>query len=151
MQDLPHQWGEYARLQANSGRRSQIDSASWGLEAQMNAFLASPGDCTSADGERLERIRKSAARRERARSTLRQLHSSELIPEVGDPTLHLQARESLRLIAARISITDLALVVAVAHGYEHTHIATLRKVSAGSLRVRLTRLRRQLIALQLAA
>src|ERR1019366_7073332 len=106
MLDLPQQWAEYALLQARSSRISTIDSYSWGIEEEMNLFLENPHAYTAAEAERLERVRVTAARRERSRACLRKVHEAELAPEPADPIPQLEAREALLQIESKVTSTQ---------------------------------------------
>ena len=49
MQELPLPWAEYARLQARSSQNFTIHSYCWGIEEEMNLFVADPRAYTSKD------------------------------------------------------------------------------------------------------
>src|SRR5437763_16682966 len=117
MQEIPHPWGEYARLQAISAKTSKIDSISWGIEAEMDALLADSSNHTSRDARRLERLRKTIARRERSRAHLRKAHSTELATEPPNVTSQLEAREALQRIEAKVTSTQWAVITALGQGY----------------------------------
>lgn len=143
MQELPHPWGEYARLQARSSRNSTIDSYSWGVEAEMNLFLANPHAYTPAEAQCLERVRVTTARRERSRAYLRKLHETELAPESADPTNQLEARQALQLIEAKVKPDQWAMISAVGQGYDYADVAIKHAISVGAARAQMFRFRQQ--------
>lgn len=151
MQDLPDPWAEYAHLQARSSRNSKIDSYSWGVEEEMNLFLEHPYTCTDAEPGRSERVRATAARRERARACLRQLHETELAPNPASPAKQLEAREALRQIEAEVTPAQWALAVALAQGYSYADMSAKQAISAGAARAQIFRLRQQFMELRPAA
>lgn len=149
--DLPHPWGEYARLQARSSRNFKIDSFSWGVEEEMNLFLDAPSTYTPVDARRANRLRATVARRERFRASLRKAHEAELAPEPHDPTRQYEARESLELLEAAVTVPQWALIMSVAKGYEYTEIALKQSISIGAARAQMCRLRQQFAHLRPAA
>jgi hypothetical protein len=149
--NLPHPWGEYARLQARSSRNSKIDSFSWGVEEEMNVFLQDPSDYTPADERRASRLRASVARRERFRARLRKVHEAELAPCPPNPIGQFEARESLALIGAAVTTAQWALILGVARGYEYTEISLSLAMSVGAARAQMCRLRQQFAHLRPAA
>jgi DNA-directed RNA polymerase specialized sigma24 family protein len=151
MQDLPQQWAEYALLQARSSRISTIDSYSWGIEEEMNLFLENPHTYMAAEAESLERVRVTAARRERSRARLRKVHEAELAPESADPIPQLEVREALRQIESKVTSTQWALIEALGQGYNYADISLKQAISAGAARTQISRLRQQFSELRPAA
>jgi hypothetical protein len=151
MSNIPHPWGEYARLQARLSRNSTIDSFSWGAEEEMNLFLHDPSGYTAADARRAERFRAATARRERFRAKLRKVHEAELAPTPIDPILQVEAREKLAMLESRITSGQLALLMAVAQGFDYAEISLKQAISVGAARAQLCRLRQQFLHLRPAA
>ncbi|SRR6266568_3112053 len=146
MAELPHPWGAYAHLQEQS-RKSQIDDRAWGVEAGLNLIVASD-PTTPPSQDQIDRTVASTARLERYRVQLRSLYLND--EESVDPNAALQAiaaRQILQLIRKSAANSDWVLLCEVAAGQEYTEIAARRRVTAGSLRARVLRLRRSLVKL----
>jgi hypothetical protein len=151
MLDIPHPWGEYARLQARMSRNSTIDSYSWGTEEEMNLFLDDPSGFTAADAGRVQRFRDVTARRERFRAKLRKVHEAELAPVPVDPIPHLEARDKLATLESWVTPGQWALAMAVAQGFDYAEISLKQAISVGAARAQLCRLRQQFLHLRPAA
>jgi|ERR1700722_5399244 len=151
MSNLPHPWGAYAHLQARSGRKSKIDSLSWGMEEEMNLFLENPSAFKAGAVRRGERLRATVARRERHRSSLRRAHEAELAPPPCNPIPQLEAREALGDIEAAITPAQWALVLAVAKGHEYAEISLKQQISVLAARAQMSRFRQQFAHLRQAA
>lgn len=151
MSDIPHLWGEYARLQARMSRNSTIDNHSWGAEGEMNLFLSNPCGYTPADARRAERFRATTARRERSRANLRKVHEAELAPAPVDPIRQFEAREKLAMLESGATSGQWALLMAVAQGFDYAEISLKKAISAGAARAQLCRLRQQFQHLRPAA
>ncbi len=148
--NLPHPWGEYARLQALSSRKSTIDSFSWGLEEEMNLFLDNPAVYTPETARHFERHRATAARRERSRAQLREIHIDKLAVPASDPVPQLEAREVLSMLESRVTSDQWALMMAVAQGHDYADISHKQAIGIGAARAQMWRLRQQFIGLGLA-
>jgi DNA-binding NarL/FixJ family response regulator len=142
--EFPDPWGEYARLQAISAHTFTVDSNSWGLEEEMNSLLDDPTSLSPAKATRLKRFGKTAARRERFRSRLREVHKNDLAPVPVNTVAQLEARQTLQQIETKVSPKQWAVLSAVGQGYSHGEIALERSVSAGAIRLQVVRLRQQL-------
>jgi hypothetical protein len=142
MADLPHPWGDYARLQAKLVHRQQVDDRSWGLEAGLGRLLAEPNQRPTE--EAVDRAVRSENRRERHRAQLRRVHLA-IEDCMADPEGAAAARQALRAAQVQVSHEDWALLCAVGEGRDYGELAAGRGVSAGYLRVRVLRLRRGLV------
>ena len=151
MQNLPHPWDEYARLQAISAGNTKVNSNSWGLEEEMNSFLGDPPNSKPKEKQWLERRHRSTARRERSRMQIREIHLAELAPEAPDSARQLEARDTLRRIKLAVSGSQWALVCAVAEGNTYSDLGSHLGISANAARTQVCRLRQQLERLHLAA
>ena len=151
MSELPHPWGAYARLQARSSRNSRIDSFSWGMEEEMNLFVADPVTYISQGNRRSERLRATVARRERHRANLRKIHEIELAPPPINPVAHFEAREALGAMESALTPAQWELVLAVAMGYEYAEIHLKRGFAVLAARAQMYRLRQRLAHLHPAA
>ena len=144
MADLPHPWGDYARLQDELAHSPQVSGRSWGLEAALNRLVAEPQQVLSS--EDADRAVRTESRKERHRAALRRAWMPTEVP-IQDPEGALEARRALRLVKGHVSAQDWALLHAVGEGYQYGEIATLTNTPAGALRVRVLRLRRALEAM----
>jgi DNA-binding NarL/FixJ family response regulator len=143
MPDLPDQWSAYARLQEKLARRQQIDDYTWGLEAGLNRVLDKK---LAVEEVEVDRAVRSESRKERYQEHLRRLHP--LIEEsAGNPDDAVDARRRLRVVIKLAAPEEWSLLRAVAEGYEYKEIAAVKKTAAGTLRARVLRLRRTLVAL----
>lgn len=134
MPEIPPKWDEYLRLQEQSLRRSTIDSYSWGLEEEMNLSLKSIATSAAYDPDSRQRTRATAARRERARESLRTIYHGDLEPELPDPIKQLEAIEALQIIRDSISSLDWELLFHLGQEYTQAEIAKKRAIAAGTLR-----------------
>jgi len=161
-------WGAYARRQAMLSRVSHVDDQTWGLEACLN-HLVDGADGFMAEAD-VDRVSRSASRRERYRGALRRQHlvvegaedSAKESPDSGHrwPTVKQSALSALSCVEDRfhsrhllhalkkhVSGEDLALLQAIGEGREYDELSTGTKVRTGTLRVRVQRLRVMLSAL----
>lgn len=141
MADLPHPWDTYARLQACLDRDPHLTDRSWGLEEALNHIVELP----SASVEEIARVCASARRRERFRKT-RRVPMSEHIG-TADPLPNLIARQELLVIRAHVRDDEWNLLTDTAAGTPQREMASIRRLSSGALRVRLTRMRRKIATL----
>jgi DNA-directed RNA polymerase specialized sigma24 family protein len=151
MNDLPSPWNEYARLQGLAQKISRIDSYSWGIEEEMASFLEAPSTFTLATAKRLNRVRQTAARRERARSLLRETNSSELRPQNPNPISYLEAREVLEHIKNAIESPQWELLLGHATGKNYKELGRQLCISPGAVRAKVFRLRQDLNGQTIAA
>jgi hypothetical protein len=142
MTDLPDRWGEYLSLQEKLSRTHRVDDYSSGLEEGMNRILAEEPPTV----DEVDRTVKSASRKERYRQRLRNIYL-----KAEEPTANLDgvvdARRRLHLVRKHVSSEDWALLSEVGVGREYEDIAADRKTAPGTVRARVLRLRRTLIAL----
>ncbi len=146
MSEIPETWRAYARLQQELAQSHQpedrtwrVNDRSWGLEAALNRFLGEPSPLP----EDVDRAVRSAERRERHQQQLLRHHlAAEEAGANADGAL--DARHRLRLIKGQVTPEEWALLRAVAVGYACSEIAAAAAIAAGTLRVRVSRLRRTL-------
>ena len=142
MNDFP--WDKYAALQAELRDTYTVGNRSWAVEDAMNHITVGPIEETPAnDDGYVDRAVSTAQRRERHRAALRRLYLVE--GHAGPhPEEQLDARAALRSARAKAAKADWDLLCAVAVGCSYTEIAAWRGSSAGALRVRVSRLRRDI-------
>ena len=151
MQELPLLWAEYAHLQARSSRNFTIDSYSWGIEEEMNLFVADPCAYTSEEARGLKRLRATASRRERSRESIRNAHEAELETKPTDTVLYFEAREALAKIQAKVSPTQWNFLWAIGEGEDYAGASNKYAISIGAARAQMFRFRRQFADLRPAA
>lgn len=146
MSELP--WGVYARLQQELGRSCYannhtwyVNDHTWGLEQGLNRLLAG----NPPAGEEVDRAVRSESRKERYRTRLRRGRLA-IEDSPRNPENALDARLRLHRAEAQVTVEEWALLRAVGEGHEYKEIAAVAKVAAGTLRARVLRLRRSLIA-----
>ena len=146
MADLPDPWGAYARQQQELSQKSQVDDKAWGLEAGLNLILATDPALNSPSQDAIDRAVASCARLERYRARLRAIHLNHEEPTGNADLKAIEALQSLQLIESRVADDDWVLLCEVAEGNEYAEVAAHRDATAGSLRARVFRLRRSLMA-----
>lgn len=148
MADLPHPWGVYARLQQQSSHKSKVDHQYWGMDAALAAVLESVSAMEAMTQTEVERAIATSARRDRHRAQIRavHLHKEDEI-DYGAGLRAIEASQLLKRVAESVPDEDWTLLRDVAVGHEYADIAAERNVSAGSLRVRVKRLRGSLSAI----
>lgn len=151
MQNLPHPWAEYARLQARSSLNSTIDSYSWGIEEEMNRLVADPYAYANLDTLHLKRVSATASRRERLRATIRRRHETELASQPIDTVRYIEARQLLTKIRAKVTPLQWRLLLTIGEGEGYTSITAKNAVRLGAARTQMFRLRRQLADFRPAA
>ncbi len=135
-------WAEYARIQHEIDIRTTLDDQAWGLEAAAEAALKQ-----HSSQDDIERTRQTASRRERYQAVLRRTRlASAVIADSPSPEAMVDARGKLRVAEGRIDLSDWRLLLSVAGGEAYTDLARVHGCSAGALRVRVVRLRRELLA-----
>lgn len=143
MADLPHPWDMYTRLQNNLRRDHRVSDRSWGTEAGMDCILNAPaGPPTTAE---VNQGIAASRRRERYRGCRRAPMPEDLATPHPEGALH--ARHVLAAIQRRLSDRNWLLMTAVATGSDYSEVARTMSMSQGAFRVRVLRLRRELIAL----
>jgi hypothetical protein len=142
MADLPHPWGIYARLQNNLSNNYQVGDRSWGTEVAMNFVLESASSAPSEHDVNM--VIATSRRRERHRIARRDPLSEDF------PTVHpegaLAARSELAAIRRKVGDGSWDLLAAVGVGSSYKEISTSMAVPQGLARVRVVRLRAQLLA-----
>ncbi|MEA2755607.1 MAG: hypothetical protein QOJ54_1896 [Aliidongia sp.] len=144
MADLPHPWDLYARLQSSLWHERRVDDRSWGNEAGMTHILNSPAGCPPTQHE-VKRVVATTRRRERYRDSRRTPMPEDVAtphPECG-----LHARHELATIQSNLDDRDWKLLTAAAIGFDYKEISRTRSTPQGALRVRVSRLRRELATL----
>lgn len=144
--DLPQRWRAYARLQQQLSRNTRLGHWAWGLEAGLN-FLLNPDNDESeselrravATAERRHRNRRVVLRRYYAGVDEEEHAEQSRLPEAVD------ADNVLSTIRSRVAELDWFALVAVAEGCPYGDVALTLAVSAGTLRVRILRLRKHLL------
>lgn len=137
-------WDKYASLQAELRGTFTVSNRSWAVEDFLNQLAAvGPTDQVSAnDDGYVERAVSTAQRRERHRAVLRRLYLLE--DPHPHPEEYLDARAGLRSVRAKVTKADWNLLCALAAGRGYTKIAAHRGGTVGALRVRVSRLRREI-------
>lgn len=151
MQELPLPWAGYARLQARSSQNFTIDSYSWGIEEEMNLFVADPRAYTLEEARSLKRFRATASRRERSRQSIRSSHEAELATKPTDTVLYLEARQALAEIQAKVSPTQWNFLWAIGEGEDYAGASNKYAISVGAARAQMCRFRQQFADLRPAA
>ena len=93
-----------------------------------------------------ELARQTVARRERHQAVLRRTRLAAVIATPPCTEATADAREQLRVAAGRIGLDNWPLLLSVASGEAYGDLARVHGCSAGALRVRVVRLRRELLA-----
>jgi DNA-binding NarL/FixJ family response regulator len=142
MPDLPEQWGAYARLQERLARRQQVDDYTWGLETGLNRLL----DADLITPEYIDRAVQSESRKERYQKQLRRAYL--VVEESAESSADaMDARRCLHQVRKSVTAEDWSLLSAIGEGYEYKEIAAVKRTAAGTLRARVLRLRRSILAL----
>jgi hypothetical protein len=141
MTDLPDLWRAYARRQEKLSHRQQVDDYTWGLEAGLNRL---PEEIPVL--EVIDRAARSESRKERYQQQLRRVHLA-VEESAGNPDDAMDARRRLRGVRKLVTPEEWSLLRAIGEGYEYNEIAALKRTAAGTLRARVLRLRRSILAL----
>lgn len=134
-------WACYARVQQRLGSRTRIDDRAWGLEAEADQLLL---DLLATDNA--ARAGQTAARRERYRASIRGRGYDHAAWCPGRPDDVAHARQHLRVMREAVGEDGWRLMLEVAAGHSYEEIATRFATTAGALRVRMLRWRRELAA-----
>lgn len=140
MADIPHEWREYARKQIELSLNCRVDGWSWGIEAGLDRILDAKARDELLTTEDVDRAMNAARNREKHRGKLR-LTYLDANQTTRHPEHALEARDELRQIQSCVSRSDWNLLSAIGVGRGYGEIAVLRKMTPGSLRVRVVRLR----------
>ncbi len=138
-------WDYYASFQAELMDTYTVGNRSWAVEDVLTGIAAvGPTLPTPAnDDDYVDRAISTAQRRERYRAALRRVYLVQN-PTGPHPEQQLDARVALRSARTKVSKADWDLLSAVAVGWSYTEIAARRGSTAGALRVRVSRLRRDI-------
>jgi DNA-directed RNA polymerase specialized sigma24 family protein len=130
-------------LQLDLGRKRGINEQSWGTEAALNCILDAIQHDHLPDDEEISRFAATAGRRERNRAQLRLVHldTCDLSPSPEDGFI---ARDGLAAVQAQVTAREWAFLTEVGEGRDYGEVAALMKVTPGSLRARICRLRKRL-------
>jgi DNA-binding NarL/FixJ family response regulator len=143
-------WPCYADLQERGRKHRRIDGYAWGLErAQhflLNAIAAGTVPAHPAELEvALKRVIASEARRHRSQTAAR-VKLTPVQESPGSDSPAAEARIELARIAQLVSVNDENILSDVGLGYADREIALRRDLTAGGVRVRLSRVRVRLAA-----
>jgi DNA-directed RNA polymerase specialized sigma24 family protein len=138
MSENANPWDLYARKQACLARRQQVDDRAWGLEAALNK-LADRADEEASEPE-AERAARSESRKERYRAALRAARARS-DTSFARPEDAVVARIDLARVLSNVPKTDREILRSISEGFSYEEIGSQVGRSAGSLRVRITRLR----------
>ncbi len=147
MADLPFPWCIYAEHQSTAARCGRITDRSWGIENGLTNFLTAVE--SSSVPANPEEFRRSVDRAvatgswvERNHARLRRKYLRQ------DPDPHAErrmlARARLAEIRGSVSTAEWGLLIAVAAGVAAHEMAAASGVTAGSVRLRIARLRARL-------
>ena len=147
MAELPFPWSVYAEHQTKAARCGRITDRSWGIENGLTSFLASV-EASGVPTEQIE-FRRGVDRAistgswvERNRARLRRKY---IRPDLeADAERRMLARVRLTEIRGRVSAVEWGLLMSVAAGLACHEVAAASAVTAGSVRVQLSRLRARL-------
>jgi DNA-binding NarL/FixJ family response regulator len=141
-------WPYYADLQQRSRSLSRIDGYAWGLDRALHFLLdaIATGTVPSDPDELvtvLNRVIASEARLKRSHAAAQ----VRLAPIAESTSANdAEARIELTRITRIVSANDRNLIVDAGLGYADREIAVRRNLTAGAVRVRLSRLRCRLAA-----
>ena len=149
MSKLPFPWNIYEENQSKAVRCGRVTDRSWGIEAGLNRFLAAVESGSGiTDPQRfqnsIDRAMATGSRVERYRAQLRRKCLRQ-DPE-RHAEYHMLAQACLAEIRSIVSTEEWKLLISVATGITCREIATSRGSTAGSVRIRLSRLRKRLTA-----
>ena len=150
MAELPHPWSAYASLARGLSRRHCIDDQSWGAEAALNQILTSLQQGKSPSQEDIHRMGATARRCERHRAQLRVVHLP-VSESAASPEAAFAARDELNAISSRLAERDWIILSEVSAGRNYGEVVSMVGGTVGALRVRVTRVRKELKAAALKA
>jgi hypothetical protein len=135
-------WNHYACLRDELDQPN-VNDRSWGIEAALNRIAAGEFTNPATIDADIERTIANEQRRERHRAALRRRH---LTPDQANPhpETHLVARAELRSAKRKTTPTKWGLLVAVAEGHDYADLAATNGSTAGALRAKVFRLRREI-------
>lgn len=142
----PQLWDAYARIQKQLLKNPKVNDRTWGLEDALNVILAAPPEHPPSLVE-INRVIETAARRERSQAALRQKFIPPGEPSTNcDPVEAAHAQKTLAAIKEDVSPEDWTLLRKIGMGYEYREIAASQPQESNRLRTRVTRIRKDLIA-----
>ena len=147
----PLPWGEYARLQSKLNLLNRVDSYAFGIEAAMAREIEAVQTAQQHSGREVRRAAETAARRERQRAALRTAYRSEIAAAPTSLIRALEARDALREIQSSINKQDWVMLLGVAQGHSADEISRQLKLTPTNVRVRVSRIRNQLLDAHRAA
>jgi hypothetical protein len=126
-------------------RRSSA-SRTRGLESGLNFIIAEATKGNSPNGDHIARSIRSESRRERNRGALRRRYYLVGVEPAVDPLPMLDVRSELRIAQSKVSDADWDLLTAIGIGNDYSEIKKRSGSSTAATRVRVMRLRRQVVA-----
>lgn len=144
MVDLPHPWDLYASLQNSLRHQHRVGDRSWGTEAGMAHILNTPVRFPPTQRE-VGQVVANDRRRERYLDCRRAPMPEDVA--TPHPEGALDARHALAAIQRNVSDNSWKLLTDVAIGTDYEEIARKTPARSGALRIKVLRLRRELLAL----
>ena len=144
MADLPYPWDIYARFQHSLRYQHCVGDRSWGIEAGMAHILNTPADSPPTQ-HKVDQVVANDRRRERYLDCRRTSMPEDVVTPHPDGALH--ARHALAAIQRNVGDHSWQLLTAVAIGTDYEEIARTTLARPGTLRIKVLRLRRELLAL----
>jgi len=144
MADLPHPWDMYASLQNSLRHQHRAGDRSWGTEAGMAHILNTPAGFPPTQCE-VDQVVTNDRRRERHLDCRRTPMPEDVATPHPEGALH--ARHALAAIQRNVSDNSWQLLTDVAIGIDYEEIARTTPARPGALRIKVLRLRRELLAL----
>ena len=146
MADLPFPWCVYAEHQSKAARCGRITDRSWGIENGLTNFLtAVESDGIPANQAEFQRgVDRSVATGSWVERNHARLRRTYLRPEQEHAERRMLARIRLAEIRGNVSAADGGLLIALAAGVAAHEMAAAAGVTAGSVRIRVARLRARL-------
>jgi hypothetical protein len=147
MADLPFPWCIYAEHQSKAARFGRITDWTWGIETGLTNFLTAVE--SSSVSSNCDEVRRNVDRAVSTGSWVERNHDRlrrrYLLPDPNTLTEpQVMARVRLAEIRASVSAEEWGLLIALAAGVAAHEIAAAEGVTAGSVRVRIARLRARL-------
>jgi hypothetical protein len=146
MKKLQRHWAVYAHIQSLLRNRSADDDRARGYEAALDLIVSTVG--AGSEGPSEDEIRRAIAAASRRARYQRALLLEYTLEEPANDAVfdQVHARQVLRELRQQVSSSDWALLSAVANGKPYEVLARRFESTAGALRVRVLRLRKQLAA-----
>lgn len=144
MADFPHPWDMYASLQNSLRHQHRVGDRSWGTEAGMAHILSTPAGFPPTQRE-VDQVVANGRRRERYLDCRRTPMPEDVAAPHPEGALH--ARHALAAIQRNVSDNGWQLLTDVAIGMNYEEIALTMPARPGTLRIKVLRFRRELLAL----